>query len=92
MELKDKVALVTGAGSGIGRAIAELFASEGARVLVNDLMDSGQVVAEKVGGSFIKGDLSARASVNRLAFRRGSHPDTRGSSVPVTATSAQLSA
>jgi len=37
MKLQDRVAIITGAGSGIGRATALLFAGEGARVVVSDL-------------------------------------------------------
>ena len=37
MRLANKIAIVTGAGSGFGRGIAERFAQEGARVVVNDL-------------------------------------------------------
>ncbi len=40
MRLKDKVALITGAGSGIGRETALLFATEGAAILVVDVNDS----------------------------------------------------
>tara|TARA_Y100001934_G_scaffold283745_1_gene406266 strand:- start:5033 stop:5809 length:777 start_codon:yes stop_codon:yes gene_type:complete len=49
--LQGKVAIVTGSGSGIGRATAELFADHGARVVVSDIDEvSGQAVAETLGG------------------------------------------
>lgn len=55
--LKEKVAIVTGAGSGIGRAIAKLYAKEGAKVVVSDINEEGgsAVVEEilNVGGEAI---------------------------------------
>ena len=62
--LKDKAALVTGAGSGIGRAAAALFASEGARVACADLSHASaeETVAEieRIGGRAValSGDVS----------------------------------
>src|SRR5688572_18859596 len=53
--LNDKVAVVTGAGSGIGRAIATLFASEGAHVFVTDLNgESASEVAAVLAGQGLK--------------------------------------
>jgi 3-hydroxybutyrate dehydrogenase len=69
MEMQGKVVLVTGAVSGIGLAIAELFAREGAHVLVNDLSLEGTAVAERIGGTFLPADLSDRAAVRDLAQR-----------------------
>ena len=57
MKLKDKVAIVTGAASGIGAASARLFAAEGARLALvdQDKVGLGQVAAdiEAAGGSAI---------------------------------------
>lgn len=49
MKLKDKVAIVTGAASGMGKAIAELYASEGAKVIVADLnLEGAREVAQGI--------------------------------------------
>jgi len=69
MQLKNKTALITGAGSGIGKAIAEVFAREGARLILNDLEPGAARLAQALGGVFIQADLSDQSSVRALAQR-----------------------
>lgn len=71
MQLEGKTALITGAGSGIGKAIAQVFAREGARMILNDLSPAAAEVARAVGGSFIQADLSSQESVKDLAKQAG---------------------
>ena len=67
INLKDKVAIVTGAASGIGLAIAERFSAEGAKVVLSDLQtEKGTQSAERINGLFIEGDLSQRADCKNL--------------------------
>ena len=68
MRLKDKVAIITGAGQGLGRAYAQRFAREGAKVVVAELnADKGRAVAAEVGGQFVRTDIADEASCNALA-------------------------
>lgn len=70
MRLKDKVAIVTGGGSGIGRATCQRFAEEGARVVVADVNQKGgkETVALLPKGKavFVKADVSQEDQVKRL--------------------------
>ena len=69
-EFEGKVAVVTGAGSGIGRAIAVKLANMGASVVVNDIHEeSGQAAADEIGGLFVHGDLSQREACGTLIKR-----------------------
>jgi 3-oxoacyl-[acyl-carrier protein] reductase len=68
MRLDGKVALITGAGSGIGRATAELFAKEGAKVAVVDLSEpAGEQTVEAI--RFIQADVSNAEDVQRMIGR-----------------------
>jgi 3-oxoacyl-[acyl-carrier protein] reductase len=73
MRLKDKTAIITGVGAGIGEAIAIRFAEEGARLVLADIQDAaGRATLEKVkalgaGATFVKADISHEESARQIA-------------------------
>lgn len=70
--LDNKVALVTGAGSGIGLAVAHSYAREGAKVIVSDINEDhgnkavGDIKAQGGEASFVKADTSNPEEVEAL--------------------------
>ena len=72
MRLEDRVAIITGAGSGIGRATAECFAAEGARLVLNDARaDRLETVLGCVDGHGVDGDIAEEATAVAF-FQTGS--------------------
>jgi len=75
MRLHDKVVLITGSAGGMGKAAAELFAREGASIIVTDILaDAGEETARAIrdaGGKavFFKADVSNEEEVKRLVAR-----------------------
>jgi NAD(P)-dependent dehydrogenase (short-subunit alcohol dehydrogenase family) len=77
-KLDERVALVTGSASGIGKAIAERFAKEGAKVVISDIQDDlGQKVAKSLGdnATFVHADVRLEADVKGMI---GHATDTYG--------------
>jgi NAD(P)-dependent dehydrogenase (short-subunit alcohol dehydrogenase family) len=65
--LDNKVAIITGAASGIGRATAQRFSAEGAKVVVADLSENeGTALANEIGGTFVKVNVADEESVKAM--------------------------
>ena len=67
MRLRDKIAVVTGGGSGFGAAICRRFVQEGAKVVVVDCRrEGGDAVARETGAVFVEADVASEADARRM--------------------------
>ena len=68
MRLKDKIAVITGAGSGMGKAMAELFSAEGARIVCADISGKQDAVAGSIGEAAVPlhVDVSKEEDIQRM--------------------------
>ena len=64
---QDKVYVITGGATGIGQACAERYAQEGAKVMIADIDPRGEDVANRIGGAFVRTDMSEPDQVRALA-------------------------
>ena len=70
MRLKDKVAIVTGGGIGLGRAYCKALAGEGARIVVADVQDApAREVAKEVGGIAVRVDVTDEQQTRAMAAK-----------------------
>ena len=81
-ELDGKVAVITGAGSGMGRASAQVFVREGAKVLATDVTGQQDETAAELGEAVVscRCDVSVEEEVEAMFATRGSRPS--GGSTP----------
>ena len=67
MELKDKVAVVTGSSGGMGRAIASALAREGARLVLADISaEKSEELLNQFEGIAVKADLSMKTDIDNI--------------------------
>ncbi|MFD6882722.1 MULTISPECIES: SDR family NAD(P)-dependent oxidoreductase [unclassified Rhodococcus (in: high G+C Gram-positive bacteria)] len=71
--MQDKIVIITGASSGLGRATAELMVAEGARVVMADVnREAGEAAANAIGADFVRTDVADPAEVETLVTETAS--------------------